>query len=171
MLGVSHGDAENDSPLIGAELTVVRHGITGDAWGVDDLLGLSAIEVTGDLVYAGQVRGVLGRVVDRLGQESVVDEPLNGRPHDHAVEHGSKALAIQALRGCRDADELGVWPAGEHFHVGLGDRVMRLVDDDEVRSGDLIQSPAESLDRGDHGRLLGHGFPGLDEPVRDRDLG
>ena len=48
---------------------------------------------------------------------------------------------------------------------------MRLVDDDEVRSGDLIQAPAESLDRGDHGRLFGHGFTGLDEPVRHRDLG
>ena len=89
VLGVSHGDTEGDSPLIGAELSVVRHRVTGDARGVDDLLGLAAVEVAGDLGYAGQVWSVLGRVVDRLGEKSVVDEPLDGRTHDHAVEHGS----------------------------------------------------------------------------------
>ena len=119
----------------------MSHGIACDPWRIDDLLGLGAIEVAGNRVDLRQIDHLTRRVVHRLSQESVVDEPLDRRTHDHAVEHDPETLAIEALWGRSDADKLGGRPCRKHLDVGLGDRVVRFVDDNEVRSGYSIQAP------------------------------
>ena len=141
MLGVSDRYTERDGPLSVTESHVMSHGVACDARCINDLLGFGAIEVACDRVDLRQIDHLTRRVVHGLRQKSVVDEPLNRGTHDHAVEHGSEALAIKALWGRSDADELGGRPRGKHLDVGLGDRVVRFVDDNEVRSGYSIQAP------------------------------
>ena len=141
MLSVSDRYTERNGPLSVTESYVMSHGVACDARCIYDLLGFRTVEVACDRVDLRQIDHLTRRVVHGLRQESVVDEPLDRRTHDHAVEHSPEALAIEALRGRSHADKLGGRPCCEHLDVGLGDRVMRFVDDNEVRSGYSIQAP------------------------------
>ena len=133
----------------GAESPVMLHGVSGDRRLVHHLVDLVAGVVTAANVQSVQVELVRRRVIDRLSEEALLDQPCDLGAANDRVEGIGQTLAIQPLRCGSETEHDRLRKCREYLRPGASGGVVALVHDDDIRRHEASDSTNDSLDGND----------------------
>ena len=158
--------AERDRrPALGV-LAVGRDGVTGDGGLVHDLGQVALVVIATAIADVGEV-WQRGGVVAEGREQALIDQVPGGAGGHEVIEELVEALAIETLWCGGETQKSRVAGCLDDAEVGLGDRQVAFVDDDQSWLGQ-DRPPCCGLHR-DHlhhgGRIRGHA--GHDETVLD----